>query len=191
LRHAKGRVFGMCADETRHPAIRQEGEAMIRHVSRRSALACAVSFAAAASVGACGGGATVGDVRLGPQAVAGQTPDGTVEMREVQVAYIGSGGGGSGVLHYRGRAYPFTVAGLGVGGIGASTIEAQGEVYNLPDPSRFPGTYGQARYGFAVGTASGGEMWLQNEAGAIMRLRARREGLMLSLGGDAMLISMR
>ncbi len=55
----------------------------------------------------------------------------------------------------------------------------------------FPGTYGQARYGFALGTTSGGEMWLQNEAGVIMRLRARREGLMLSPGGDAMEISMR
>jgi hypothetical protein len=164
---------------------------MIRQFSRRRAVACAVPFALAASAGACGGGATVGGVRLGPEAVAGQTPDGTVEMRQVQVAYIGSGGGGSGVLRHRGRAYPFTVAGLGVGGIGASTIEASGEVYNLPDASRFAGAYGQARYGFAAGRSSAGELWLQNEAGVIMRLNARREGLVLSLGGGAMVISMR
>ena len=78
-----------------------------------------------------------------------------------------------------------------MGGIGASTIEATGEVYNLPDVVRFPGAYAQARYGFALGTMSGGDMWLQNEAGVIMRLKARREGLMLSLGGDAMMVSMR
>jgi hypothetical protein len=31
---------------------------------------------------------------------------------------------------------------------------------------------------------------LQNEHGVIMRLRAKREGLMLSLGGDAVVITM-
>ena len=56
-------------------------------------------------------------------------------------------------------------------------------------PHEFRGTFGQARYGFALGTMSGGDLWLQ-EAGVIMRLKARREGLMLSLGGDAMIVSM-
>jgi hypothetical protein len=37
-------------------------------------------------------------VKVGPEAVAGLTPDGTVDMNEVQVAYIGSGGGGNGTL---------------------------------------------------------------------------------------------
>ena len=112
-------------------------------------------------------------------------------MHEVQAAYIGSGSGGAGVLVFRGVAYPFDVGGVGVGGIGLSTIEATGEVYNLRDLGQFPGTYGQARYGFAIGTASGGDLWLQNEAGVILHLKAKREGLMLSLGGDAVVISMR
>jgi hypothetical protein len=51
-------------------------------------------------------------VKVGPDAVAGLSPDGTVEMDQVQVAYIGSGGGGSGTLFFRDRAYPFTVGGL-------------------------------------------------------------------------------
>jgi hypothetical protein len=129
-------------------------------------------------------------VKLGPDAVAGKVPDGMVEMREVQVAYIGSGSGGEGTLHHKGRRHPFTIEGLGVGGIGASSIDAEGEVYNLPDVLMFPGTYGQARYGFALGTASGGDLWMQNEQGVIMHLKAKRTGLMLSLGGDAMVISM-
>ena len=41
-------------------------------------------------------------------------------MREVQVAYIGNAGGGSGTLTYQGQTYPFRIAGLGVGGIGVS-----------------------------------------------------------------------
>jgi hypothetical protein len=46
-------------------------------------------------------------------------------------------------------------------------------------------------YLFAIGTASAGDLWLQNEAGVIMHLKAKRTGLMLSLGGDAVVISMR
>ena len=132
-----------------------------------------------------------GRVELGPDAVKGQTPDATVEMREVQAAYIGSGSAGTGILFFRGVQYPFEVGGAGVGGIGLSTIDATGEVYNLGALGQFPGTYGQARYGFAIGTASAGDLWLQNEASVIMHLKAKREGLMLSLGGDAVVISMR
>ena len=65
-------------------------------------------------------------VQLGPQAVAGLTPDGTVNMDQVQVAYLASAGGGSGTLYYQGAAYPFSVGGLGVGGIGASHHRRRG-----------------------------------------------------------------
>jgi hypothetical protein len=129
-------------------------------------------------------------VKVGPSAVAGLTPDATVSMDQVQVAYIGNAGGGTGTLFYRGRAYPFKVGGLGVGGIGASTIDAKGEVYKLSSVAAFPGTYGQASYGFVFGTKSAGDLWLQNESGVIMHLKAKRTGLMLSLGGDAVVISM-
>ena len=129
-------------------------------------------------------------VQVGPAAIAGLAPSGTVSMHEVQVAYIGAGSSGGGMLYFGGQAYPFSVAGLGVGGIGASTIDAEGEVYKLAYVGAFPGTYGQARYGFAFGAASGGDLWMQNEAGVILHLKAKREGLMLSLGGDAVEITM-
>jgi len=131
-----------------------------------------------------------GSVKVGPEAIAGLTPDGTVDMEQGQVAYIGSAGGGSGTLYYRGGVYPFTIGGLGVGGIGASTISAEGEVYKLNNLANFAGAYAQGRYGFALGEASRGDLWLQNEAGVIMHLKAKRTGLMLSLGGDAVVISM-
>jgi len=132
-----------------------------------------------------------GSVKVGPDAVAGLTPDATVDMQEVQVAYLASGGGGDGTLFYQGQTIPFTIGGLGVGGIGASTISASGEVYKLNALARFPGSYAQGRYGFAFGNRSGGDLWLQNELGVIMHLKAKREGLMLSLGGDAVVISMK
>jgi hypothetical protein len=129
-------------------------------------------------------------VKVGPETVAGLTPDGTVDMNQVQAAFIGSAGGGTGTLYYRGGAYQFHVAGLGVGGIGVSTIDASGEVYKLPSLANFAGAYAQARYGFAIGTMSGGDLWMQNESGVILHLKAKRTGLMLSLGGDAVVISM-
>jgi len=159
---------------------------MIRLVLKSVAMRVALAGACGLYLAGC-----TGSVELGPDAVKGKTVDGTVEMQEVQAAYIGSGSAGTGVLTFRGQQYPFEVAGAGVGGIGLSTINATGEVYNLTSLSQFPGTYGQARYGFAIGTSSAGDLWMQNESGVIMRLKAKREGLMLSLGGDAVVISMR
>ena len=127
---------------------------------------------------------------VGPQSVAGMQPVGSVDMREVQAAYLGSGSTGTGTLFFNGQSYPFSVGGVGVGGIGLSTIDARGEVYGLNTVDAFPGTYAEARYGFALGTNSSGDLWLQNENGVILHLKAKREGLMLSLGGSAVAISM-
>jgi hypothetical protein len=120
----------------------------------------------------------------------GKPLSGYVRMTQVQAAYLGSGNAGGGVLKYKGSTYPFSVGGLGVGGIGVSKIEARGEVYGLQRLDDFAGAYAQARYGFALGTKSAGELWLQNRKGVVMHLKAKREGLMLSLGGDAVVIEM-
>jgi len=118
-------------------------------------------------------------------------PSGTVTMHMFQGALLASGSGGDGSLNFQGRSYPFSIKGGGIGGIGASTIDATGEVYHLNNVSQFPGNYVQGRVGFAVGDASAGDLWLQNDAGVVMRLKAQRSGLMLSLGGDVMVISMK
>ena len=120
----------------------------------------------------------------------GKPVSGYVRMTQVQAAYLGSGNAGSGVLYYQGSRYPFSVGGLGVGGIGVSKIEATGEVYGLQHLHDFPGAYVQGRYGFALANTSAGDLWLKNSNGVIMHLSAKRQGLMLSLGGDAVVIQM-
>ena len=127
---------------------------------------------------------------VGPQSIAGKQPVGTVDMKEVQAAYLGSGSTGTGTLFFNGQSYPFSVSGVGVGGMGLSTIDARGDVYGLKTLDAFPGTYAEARTGFAFGTASTGDLWLQNDKNVILHLKAKREGLMLSLGGSAVAISM-
>ena len=149
----------------------------------RRALFAAVT-AALLSLAAC-------TTQPGAPSLKGKPLSGRVEMRHFHAAYIGSGSAGEGTLSYMGRTYLFTVGGLGIGGIGVSSVQATGEVYGLRRLSDFPGTYGQLRYGFALGSRSSGDLWLQNANGVILHLVAKRTGLMLSLGGDAVVISMR
>ena len=149
----------------------------------RSAL-LGICAAALVNLAAC-------STQSGSMSLQGKPRSGYVEMTQVQAAYLGSGNAGSGVLFYQGRRYPFSVGGLGVGGIGLSKIEAKGDVYGLQRLGDFPGAYVQGRYGLALGNTSTGDLWLENPNGVIMRLKAKRQGLMLSLGGDAVVIQMK
>ncbi len=115
---------------------------------------------------------------------------GTVRIEQVQVAFIGSGNLGGGTLKFGGKSYDFTVGGLGIGGIGLSKITATGTVYNLTELAHFPGAYVQGRYGMAIGDVSTGKLWLKNSHGVVLELQAEREGLALSLGGDAVYIDL-
>jgi hypothetical protein len=126
----------------------------------------------------------------GTPSLEGKTPSGFVEMREVEIAFLGAAGGGKGTLAFQGRTYPFEIAGLGGGGAGISKIDASGEVYDLTDVAQFPGAYDERRMGVAFGAGGGGDLWLQNNAGVIMHLKAATEGLMLSLGADVVEIRM-
>ena len=114
---------------------------------------------------------------------------GTLTIEQVQIAFIGSGNLGGGTLIAGGQKYSFSIGGLGVGGFGVSKMEATGSVYNLNNINDFAGGYVQARYGLAVGSMSTGQLWLQNAKGVVLELKAKRTGLALSLGGDAVYIN--
>jgi len=117
-----------------------------------------------------------------------QKKSGEVTIDQVQVAFLISGNLGGGKLTYKGKTYDFTIGGLGIGGIGASSINASGIIYNLERLEDFPGAYGQARMGYAAGNLSSGDLWLENNKGVYMYLKAERKGLALSLGADAIYI---
>ena len=127
---------------------------------------------------------------LAPPVAAGDVPSGTVQISQTQIAFIGSGNLGGGRLNFGGKSYPFTIGGLGIGGFGFSKIEATGNVYNLKSVDQFAGAYAQGRYGIAVGDKSTGELWLSNAECVTMSLKAKRQGLALSLGGDAIYIDL-
>jgi hypothetical protein len=117
-------------------------------------------------------------------------PSASVTIHQVQVAFIGSGAAGGGTLNYRGRAYPFKLGGLGIGGFGVSRLDASGTVYNMRSLQDLNGVYGQVRHGWALGDQGHGQMWLENANGVYLKLQARRRGLALSLGADGMVIQL-
>ena len=114
---------------------------------------------------------------------------GTVDINQTRVSFLVSGHAGGGVLHYRGRDYPFSVGGLGIGGIGVTKLTARGEVYNLPSAAEFPGMYSQFRTGITIGDAGNGKLWLKNGNGVVLKLRGEGKGIGLSMGADAVDIS--
>ncbi|MBA4096004.1 MAG: hypothetical protein C0484_04450 [Rhodospirillum sp.] len=125
----------------------------------------------------------------GPLAADDLVKSGTLTIEQVQIAFIGSGNLGGGTLVVGGQKYSFSIGGLGIGGFGVSKMECTGSVYNLKNINDFAGGYVQARYGMAVGSTGGGQLWLQNSKGVVIEVRAKRSGLALSLGGDAVYIN--
>ena len=117
-------------------------------------------------------------------------PSGTVAIDQGQAGFIVTAGYGGGVLRYEGKSYGFQIGGLGVGGFGASSVKATGIVYDLHSIADFPGPYAAIRAGGAVGEKSIGRIWLRNNHGVTLKLDAKRRGLMLATGADAVVISM-
>jgi hypothetical protein len=113
---------------------------------------------------------------------------GTVSISQTRVSFLVSGNAGGGTLHFRGRDYPFTIGGLGVGGIGVTKLEAVGTVYNMSDRAQFPGVYSQLRRGITVGDQGNGALSLKNSSGVVLKLRGTSKGIGLSLGADAVTI---
>lgn len=123
-----------------------------------------------------------------PGSAAAQAQSATVDVSQVQIAFVVGGNLGSGRLHFQGRVYPFSIGGLGIGGFGINRFEAVGTVSGLSRIDQFPGVYGALRTGVAVGDTGRGQLLLENANGVKMHLRARREGLALTMGGDGILI---
>ena len=118
---------------------------------------------------------------------AGTPVSGTVRFTSNQILAYGSVQSGDGVLAYRGRKHPFTVSGVGVGGMGIQSMTAAGNVYNLDRASDFEGTYAQARLGMTIGSGRS-NMWLKNEKGVSMHVKANTQGLALATGAEGMVI---
>jgi hypothetical protein len=115
---------------------------------------------------------------------------GSVHIRTGSAGLIVGVGGGSGILHFRGRNYPLSVAGIAIGTIGAASADLVGRAYNLRRAADIIGTYTAVGSSIAAG---GGVKYarLQNQNGVVLELRGRQAGLEASLALGGVTISMR
>lgn len=117
--------------------------------------------------------------------VAGLSTPSRAETGQVAVVFTKGGlivgvGGGEGVLHLRGKNYPFTVSGMSVGfTVGASTTKLVGRALNLRGPASIEGSYAVGGAGGAL-AAGAGAVQLQNGNGVILQLSGPKIGAELS-----------
>jgi hypothetical protein len=97
---------------------------------------------------------------------------------------------GDGTLHFRGKAYPFTVRGLSVADVGIDRIDGAGDVYNLQRVEDFSGNYVAASADATVG-GGGGLAMLENQKGVRIYVRSTTQGLKLNLSADGVAVALR
>lgn len=116
---------------------------------------------------------------------------GHVQVKFVKAALVVGGGGGRGVLNYRGRHYRFVVSGfsLGVSG-GASVSWLEGTASGIKEVNDFAGSYSAVGAGGAWAAGVGG-ISLRNEHGVVLNLKGLKAGLEFAANVSGLTISLR
>jgi hypothetical protein len=105
---------------------------------------------------------------------------GYVRVNFVKAGLMLGAGGGSGVLTYRGRDYPFRVSGLSLGvTAGASVSRLKGWASGIRQVSDFAGTYSAVGAGGAFVGGAGG-VQLGNGKGVRITLQGPKAGMELA-----------
>jgi hypothetical protein len=109
----------------------------------------------------------------------------------VKAGVVMGAGGGSGVLTYRGRDYPFRVSGLSLGlTAGASVSRLEGWASGIREVSDFAGTYSAVGGGGALVGGAGG-VHLTNEKGVAIALKGPKAGMEFAANISGIKISLK
>jgi hypothetical protein len=115
---------------------------------------------------------------------------GSVRVSFTKAGFIVGVGAGRGILTVRGRHYPFSISGLGVGfTIGASTNQLVGKAMNLRNPNDIAGSYAAIGAGGALAGGIGG-VQLRNERGVILQLHGVKVGVEVSAAVGGVQVAM-
>jgi hypothetical protein len=116
---------------------------------------------------------------------------GYVRVKFVKAGVMVGAGGGSGVLTYRGRDYPFRVSGLSLGvTAGASVSRLEGWASGIRLVSDFAGTYSSVGGGGAFVGGVGG-VDLANEKGVRIALQGPKAGMEFAANLSSIKISLK
>ncbi|WP_249147615.1 hypothetical protein [Bradyrhizobium jicamae] len=116
---------------------------------------------------------------------------GHVQVKFVKAALVVGGGGGNGVLIYRGRQYRFVVSGFSLGiTAGASVSWLEGTASGIRDVNDFAGSYALVGAGGAWAAGVGG-VSMRNEHGVVLILKGPKAGLEFAANLGGLTISLR
>ena len=114
---------------------------------------------------------------------------GSVRLKVTKVGFIVGVGGGSGTLIFKGKHYPLSVGGVGIGTIGAAGADLVGTASNLRTAADIAGTYTAVSGGIAVAGGATAAT-LQNANGVVLKLRGRQVGFEANLSLSGITISL-
>jgi len=109
-----------------------------------------------------------------------EQPDATFDYSGGSVAAGIGYSWGHGILHYKGRDYPFTVNGLNVVNVGAVSVHASGTVHHLSKVEDFPGNFTAITAGLTV-AGGGAASTMQNQKGVVVDVQSTTQGVNLEL----------
>jgi len=118
-----------------------------------------------------------------PSALEQTASDGTVQWTGGAIAAgIGYTWGG-GTLAFAGGRHDFTISGMSIVDVGATSMSVAGDVYHLKNLSDFEGNYFALSAG---GTLAGGgsAVYLQNQHGVVIKISATEVGLRFNLAAQ-------
>ncbi len=164
---------------------------MIRRISAIACMLLLVSFTATADdVGDTG---TI-EIQRDTAVMAEETavtaaPPAFVELQSRTIAAGIGARIGDGTLLVDGQQHAFSLRGISLGDIGASSMTALGPVQNLTSIEDFAGTYLAIEAGAAAGNGVA-TLMMRNEHGVVITLESDVQGVQLTLGGQALTIEL-
>lgn len=110
------------------------------------------------------------------------TPDAFVWFSRKGLGAIIGGSSGGGRIKFMGDDHTFRMTGVSIGVIGGiGETRMSGEVYGLKKLEDFAGTYNQGTAGISA-IVGGGGVWLENDKGVKMHLKAENTGVGINIG---------
>ena len=116
-------------------------------------------------------------------------PDATIDFTAKQMRLIVGGSKGKGVLHFKGKDYPFTMKGASVGGMGVTDVAGTGTVHHLTKVGDFAGNYSGIGVGAAL-VAGKGASSFQNSKGVVVTTKSKADGVALNMGVGAVSVKL-
>jgi len=87
------------------------------------------------------------------------------------------------------KQYKFKLSGISVVDVGATGLNAEGEVYNLTSPADLNGNFTAVTAGLTI-VEGGSVAWLRNEKGVVVKLHSQTGGLRFNLSGNGVHITL-